>query len=140
VQRNTLWLEITESVLMHDVDDARDRLDRLRSLGARIALDDFGTGHSSLTYLRRFPVDAVKLDQSFVAGVEDDPGDAAIVSAVVQMARALGKECIAEGIEHDGQLAALLALGCRAGQGYLFSEPLTAAEMGELLRSEPPLS
>jgi diguanylate cyclase (GGDEF)-like protein/PAS domain S-box-containing protein len=138
VQRNTLWLEITESVLMHDVDDARARLDRLRALGVRIALDDFGTGHSSLTYLRRFPVDAVKLDQSFVAGVEDDPGDAAIVSAVVHMAQALGKECIAEGIEHEGQLAALLELGCRSGQGYLFSEPLTASEMAELLRSGPP--
>ena len=135
MHRDTLWLEITESVLMDDVDDARDRLDRLRALGVRIALDDFGTGHSSLTYLRRFPVDAIKLDQSFVAGVEADPGDAAILSAVVQMAGALGKECVPEGIEHEGQLTALVDLGCRVGQGFLFSRPLPAAELTELLTS-----
>jgi EAL domain-containing protein (putative c-di-GMP-specific phosphodiesterase class I) len=133
--RDTLWLEITESVLLDDVDDARERLERLRTLGVRIALDDFGTGYSSLTYLRRFPVDAVKLDRSFVAGVQHDAGDAAIVSAIVDLATALGKECVAEGIEHEGQLASLLELGCSAGQGYLFSAPLPAAELGELLRS-----
>jgi diguanylate cyclase (GGDEF)-like protein/PAS domain S-box-containing protein len=133
--RDTLGLEITESVLLDDVDDARERLDRLRTLGVRIALDDFGTGYSSLTYLRRFPVDAVKLDRSFVAGVQQDAGDAAIVSAIVHLASALGKECVAEGIEHEGQLASLLDLGCTAGQGYLFSEPLPAAELGERLRS-----
>jgi diguanylate cyclase (GGDEF)-like protein len=133
--RDTLWLEITESVLLDDVDDARERLERLRTLGVRIALDDFGTGYSSLTYLRHFPVDAVKLDRSFVAGVQHDVGDAAIVSAIVHLATALGKECVAEGIEHEGQLASLLELGCSAGQGYLFSAPLPAAELGELLRS-----
>jgi EAL domain-containing protein (putative c-di-GMP-specific phosphodiesterase class I) len=80
-------------------------------------------------------VDAVKLDRSFVAGVQHDAGDAAIVSAIVDLATALGKECVAEGIEHEGQLASLLDLGCAAGQGYLFSAPLPAAELGELLRS-----
>ena len=131
--RETLWLEITESVMLDEVEVARERLERLRSLGVRIALDDFGTGYSSLTYLRQFPVDAVKLDRSFVAGVESDPGDAAIVSAVVDLARALGKQCIAEGVEAEGQLAALLDLGCDTGQGYLFSPPLSAAAMTELL-------
>ena len=135
----TLWLEITESVLLHDVDDARDRLDRLRALGVRIALDDFGTGYSSLTYLRRFPVDAVKLDRSFVAGLEVDPDDVAIVSAVVQMAAALGKDTVAEGIEREGQMDALVSLGCRFGQGYLFSRPLPAEGLADLLadRSDP---
>lgn len=133
--RETLWLEITESVLLDDVDEATERLERLRSLGARMSLDDFGTGYSSLTYLRRFPVDAVKLDRSFVSGIEGDEGDAAIVSAVVQLAHSLGKECIAEGIETGGQHVALMELGCRMGQGYLYSRPLTTSEFTELLRS-----
>jgi diguanylate cyclase (GGDEF)-like protein/PAS domain S-box-containing protein len=135
--RDTLWLEITESVLLDDVDEARDRLDRLRALGVRMALDDFGTGYSSLTYLRRFPVDAVKLDRSFVAGVAEDPGDAAIVAAVVRLAHALGKECIAEGVELEAQRAALLQLGCARGQGYLFSAPLPSAELAALLEGAP---
>ncbi|MFN7150097.1 MAG: putative bifunctional diguanylate cyclase/phosphodiesterase [Microthrixaceae bacterium] len=129
----SLWLEITESALLDDVQTARTRLDVLRALGARIALDDFGTGYSSLTYLRRFPVDAVKLDQSFVQGIGVDAGDAAIVEAVVGLAVALGKVCIAEGVETADQADALTALGCDSAQGYLFSEPLTADEVTELL-------
>ena len=81
----------------------------------------------------RFPVDGVKLDRSFVAGVAEDPGDAAIVAAVVRLAHALGKECIAEGVEQEHQRAALLGLGCGMGQGYLFSKPLPAADLGALL-------
>jgi diguanylate cyclase (GGDEF)-like protein/PAS domain S-box-containing protein len=134
--RETLWLEITESVLLGDVDEARDRLDRLRALGVRLALDDFGTGYSSLTYLRRFPVDAIKLDRSFVAGLDTDPGDAAIITAVVELATALGKECIAEGVEREEQLDSLRRLGCGAGQGYLFSRPLPAAQMEQLLLAQ----
>ena len=133
LSRGTLWLEITESTLLDDVQTARTRLDRLRALGARIALDDFGTGYSSLTYLRRFPVDGVKLDQSFVQGIGVDPGDAAIVEAVVGLAVALGKVCIAEGVETVEQADALTALGCDSAQGYLFSEPLAADEVTELL-------
>lgn len=131
--RDTLWLEITESVLIDDVDSTRARLLRLRTLGARLALDDFGTGHSSLTYLRRFPVDAVKLDRSFVTGIQADGGDAAIVAAVVALAATLDKRCIAEGIECEDQVSALLAMGCRMGQGFLFAPPLTASEVSELL-------
>jgi diguanylate cyclase (GGDEF)-like protein/PAS domain S-box-containing protein len=133
----TLWLEITESTLLDDVQTARTRLEGLRALGARIALDDFGTGYSSLTYLRRFPVDGVKLDQSFVRGIGVDPGDAAIVEAVVGLAVALGKVCIAEGVETVDQADALTALGCDSAQGYLFSEPLTAEEVTELLVATP---
>jgi diguanylate cyclase (GGDEF)-like protein/PAS domain S-box-containing protein len=129
----SLWLEITESALLDDVQAARSRLDELRALGARIALDDFGTGYSSLTYLRRFPVDAVKLDQSFVQGIGVDPGDAAIVEAVVGLAAALGKVCIAEGVETAAQADALTALGCESAQGHLFSEPLDADQLTELL-------
>ncbi len=135
--RDTLWLEITESVLIDDVDASRLRLQRLRALGARLALDDFGTGHSSLTYLRQFPVDAVKLDRSFVAGIQDDGGDAAIVAAVVSLADTLGKRCIAEGIESEEQVRVLLDMGCRSGQGFFFSRPLGAAEMGALLAGQP---
>ncbi len=131
--RNTLWLEITESLLLVDVQDARERLERLRALGVRLALDDFGTGYSSLTYLRQFPFEAVKLDQSFVAGLDVDPGDTAIISSVVGLTAALGKECIAEGIEREEQLRSLRRLGCSLGQGYLFSEPLTSSELGDLL-------
>lgn len=130
---DTLWLEITESVLVDDVATTRARLERLRVIGARIALDDFGTGHSSLTYLRQFPVDAVKLDRSFVAGVLDDEGDAAIVAAVISLAGTLGKLCIAEGIEEEQQVRSLLAMGCHSGQGYLFAPPLSAAAMSDLL-------
>lgn len=136
MRRGTLWLEITESALLGDVDQARERLDRLRALGARLALDDFGTGYSSLTYLQRFPVDAVKLDQSFVAGLDSDAGDAAIITAVVELAAALGKECIAEGVEREAQLDSLRRLGCGSAQGFLFAPPLTAAEMSELLVTE----
>ena len=136
MRRGTLWLEITESALLGDVDQARERLDRLRALGARLALDDFGTGYSSLTYLQRFPVDAVKLDQSFVAGLDSDPGDVAIITAVVELAAALGKECIAEGVEREAQLDSLRRLGCGSAQGFLFAPPLTAAEMSELLVAE----
>jgi len=135
--RNTLWLEITESLLLADVDEARERLDRLRSLGVRLALDDFGTGYSSLTYLRRFPFDTVKLDRSFVAGLDAEAGDTAIITSVVELTAALGKECVAEGIEREEQLVSLRRLGCALGQGYLFSQPLVTQEMEDLLAAHP---
>ncbi|MHB1138915.1 MAG: EAL domain-containing protein, partial [Microthrixaceae bacterium] len=106
---------------------SRERLDLVRSLGVGVSLDDFGTGYSSLTYLRRFPVDAVKLDRSFVEGVGRDRGDTAIVTAVVDLANALGLSSVAEGIETVEQLTLLRSLGCQLGQGYLFSPALDAA-------------
>ena len=129
----SLWLEITESVMLDDVVAARARLERLKLLGARIALDDFGTGYSSLTYLRSFPVDAVKLDRSFVAGIDVDEGDTAIVNAVVHLARALDKECIAEGVETPAQAESLRSLGCGLAQGHYFSRPVPAAQITDLL-------
>ena len=119
--------------MLDDVVAARARLERLKLLGVRIALDDFGTGYSSLTYLRSFPVDAVKLDRSFVAGIGVDEGDTAIVDAVVDLARALDKECIAEGVETAAQAASLIALGCGSAQGHYFSRPLPAEQITDLL-------
>ncbi len=127
-----LWLEITETVLIDEPEAAR-ALERLRDLGVGIVLDDFGTGYSSLTYLRQFPVDTVKLDRSYVAGVADDERDAAIVRALVGLTAALGIDCVAEGVETLEQCAALVELGCRYGQGRHFSEPLSAAVAAEML-------
>ena len=102
----------------------------LRALGVRLLLDDFGTGYSSLRYLRRYPIDGLKVDRSFVAGLgEDGDGDAAIVQAIVGMARALGMRVVAEGVETEGQLERLRALGCDLAQGFLLSRPLPAAEI-----------
>ena len=125
----SLSIELTESELLDDVEASRTRLERIRSLGVGVSLDDFGTGYSSLTYLRRFPVDTVKLDRSFVAGVGADRGDTAIVTAVVDLAAALGLRSVAEGIETPEQLSLLRSLGCDAGQGYLFAPGLEPDEL-----------
>jgi diguanylate cyclase (GGDEF)-like protein/PAS domain S-box-containing protein len=133
-----LCLEITESVLLDDVEAAVEALGRLRDLGVRLAIDDFGTGYSSLSYLRRFPVDAVKIDRSFVAGLGRDPAADAIVAAVVNVSRALGLTVVAEGVETDEQLVALRALGCDWAQGYLWSEPLGATGAHRWIRARRP--
>lgn len=124
----SLSIEITESVLLDDVEASGLRLDHLKQLGIGVSLDDFGTGYSSLTYLRRFPVDSVKLDRSFVAGMGSDPGDTAIVTAVVELGQALGLESVAEGIETETHLEMLRALGCDSGQGFLFSPGVPPGE------------
>jgi diguanylate cyclase (GGDEF)-like protein/PAS domain S-box-containing protein len=124
-----LSVEITESVLIEDVDASSEHLDQLRRMGLRVDLDDFGTGWSSLTYLHRLPVDVVKLDRSFVAGVGSEPEETAIVTAVVDLAAAMGLSCVAEGIETPGQLAELRRLGCSAGQGFLLSPPVAAEDL-----------
>jgi diguanylate cyclase (GGDEF)-like protein/PAS domain S-box-containing protein len=124
-----LCLEITESVLMDDVESAIEALLGLKALGVRLAIDDFGTGYSSLSYLRRFPVDVVKLDRSFVAGLGVDPAATAIVAAVVNLAHALGITVVAEGVETEEQLVALRALRCDRAQGYYWNAPLPADEM-----------
>ena len=128
---DTLAMEITESVLLDDVVQAGRRLEELRSLGIQIAVDDFGTGYSSLTYLDRLPVDLVKLDRSFVTGVGIDPTRTAIVTAVVNLAHALGIGAVAEGIETDQQRAELHRLGCTYGQGYLIAPPMSAEQFEE---------
>ena len=124
-----LWLEITESVLMEDAGTAVDALGRLRALGVHLCVDDFGTGYSSLAYLRRFPVDALKVDRSFVAGLGEDPEDSAIVEAVVSMAHSLRLSVVAEGVETDEQLARLRDLGCELAQGFYFAAPVPSSAL-----------
>jgi EAL domain-containing protein (putative c-di-GMP-specific phosphodiesterase class I) len=124
-----LCLELTESVLLEDVDRHMRTLLDLRALGVRLAIDDFGTGFSSLTYLKRFPVDAVKIDRSFVAGLGTDASDTAIVRSVIDLAHALSLKVVAEGVEQPEQLEALRSLGCDFAQGYLFAPPLPTEEL-----------
>ncbi len=116
-----LELELTESILVRDADEALHRLHALSRLGLRLAIDDFGTGYSSLSYLKRFPIDKLKIDRSFVRGLPDDDSDVGIVRAILQMARALGMKVIAEGVETEPQRAFLQAEGCAQFQGFLFS-------------------
>jgi EAL domain-containing protein (putative c-di-GMP-specific phosphodiesterase class I) len=129
-----LILEITESVLMEDPERASQALSELRELGIRIAVDDFGTGYSSLSHLQRFPVDVLKIDKSFIDPlVSPDPGSSAFVTAIIGLARSLGLEVIAEGIEHESQLHRLVELGCEQGQGYLMARPLDGADAESLI-------
>lgn len=124
-----LGLEITESAVMEDLDAAGHALLRLKALGVRLALDDFGTGFSSMNYLKQFPVDLLKVDRSFVAGLGSNTGDSAIVAAVIGLAQSLGLATVAEGVETFEQLSALHALGCSFAQGYLFGRPGSPAEV-----------
>jgi diguanylate cyclase (GGDEF)-like protein len=128
-----LCLEITESVLMDDVDRTLDTLTRLKGLGVVLAVDDFGTGYSSLSYLRRFPVDVLKVDQSFVSGLGHDPEDSAIVQAVVHMGRALRLTTVAEGVETGHHVIELRELDCDLAQGYHFARPQPAEAMTQIL-------
>jgi diguanylate cyclase (GGDEF)-like protein/PAS domain S-box-containing protein len=128
-----LSLEITESAFTDDPARALDVLRRLKQIGVRLELDDFGTGYSSLTYVRMFPIDALKIDRSFVQGVCQSPEDAAIVEAVISMGRALGVNVVAEGVESEDQSAALQGLGCKLAQGYLFSRPVPASALAEMV-------
>lgn len=122
---NLLKLEITEGIVIKNLDETIAKMHELRKLGVSFAMDDFGTGYSSLTYLKRLPVDALKIDQSFIRDATTDPNDAEIIRAIVAMAQSLNLTVIAEGVEHPLQLEFLEQLGCRLYQGYLFSEPLT---------------
>ncbi|HJQ38914.1 MAG TPA: PAS domain S-box protein [Thermoanaerobaculia bacterium] len=127
-----LDLEITESTAMQNAEMSLSILNRLKEMGIRISIDDFGTGYSSLSYLKRFPIDTVKIDQDFVRDLT--PDDAAIISAVISMARALNLRVIAEGVETEEQLAFLRREQCSEMQGFLFSEPLSAADFEKALR------
>ncbi|HEX6774815.1 MAG TPA: EAL domain-containing protein [Methylomirabilota bacterium] len=128
-----LKLEITESVVMQDVPATLAKLHELKDLGIRLAIDDFGTGYSSLGYLKRFPVDTLKIDRSFVKGLSHEGGDSAIVRAVVTVAKSLNMDVTAEGIETDQQRLELKALGCDLGQGFLFARPTTPEHLKPLL-------
>jgi EAL domain-containing protein (putative c-di-GMP-specific phosphodiesterase class I) len=129
-----LTLELTEGVLVGDPALAAERLQELRGLGCRIAVDDFGTGYSSLTYLKGLPVDEVKIDKGFVAGLASDPADAAVVRAVVDIAHTLGLSVVAEGVEHEQQQEMLRSLRVDEAQGYLHARPMPAQAMATWLR------
>jgi diguanylate cyclase (GGDEF)-like protein len=132
-----LELEVTEGLLLHDTGEALAMLERLKALGVRIALDDFGTGCSSLSYLRKFPFDKIKIDRSFVFGLADQPDGGAIVRAIVHLGQSLGIQTCAEGVETQDQLVRLRRDGCREAQGYLFGRPGPAAEIDRVLAQPP---
>ncbi|MDT4803121.1 GGDEF: diguanylate cyclase (GGDEF) domain protein [compost metagenome] len=127
--QRSLEMEVTETGLMEDISTAAQHLLSLRRSGALIAIDDFGTGYSSLSYLKSLPLDKIKIDKSFVQDVLEDEDDATIVRAIIQLARNLGMQVIAEGVETTEQEAYIIAQGCNEGQGYLYSKPLPAREL-----------
>jgi len=131
-----LELEITETAAMRDAEKTISILDALQRSGMPLAIDDFGTGYSSLNYLRRFPIEKIKIDRSFVSGVTDDPHNAAICETVVRLSHGLGLRTLAEGIEEESELEFLRGIGCEEGQGYLFARPMAAKEMSALLSLE----
>jgi diguanylate cyclase (GGDEF)-like protein/PAS domain S-box-containing protein len=140
---SSLELEVTESVAMENVQLTMSTLQRFRDSGVTVAIDDFGTGQSSLSYLKRFPIDALKIDKGFVGDLPDKFEDAAIVSSIIQLANGLGLRVIAEGVEAEGQLEFLRENGCREAQGFYFGQPapveeiLTILESGVKKSSEP---
>ena len=135
-----LKLEITESLLMSNLDSATELLDKCRNLGVRIALDDFGTGYSSLGYLRSLPINTLKVDRSFVTPVLEDAGSGKILRAISALGHSLGMNLVAEGIENQEQALALAALGFEYGQGFLFSKAMPEEKVAELLQSPWPWS
>jgi diguanylate cyclase (GGDEF)-like protein/PAS domain S-box-containing protein len=135
VEPRNVELELTESVLMQDAESTVDTLHALKAMGVQLAVDDFGTGYSSFSYLRRFPLDALKIDRSFVHEVTANSDDATIVSAIISIGKSLKQRVIAEGVETREQLEFLQTQGCGEGQGYYFSRPVVAEQFTELLRS-----
>jgi EAL domain-containing protein (putative c-di-GMP-specific phosphodiesterase class I) len=134
-----LCLEITESVVMREIDRALATMRRLEELGVRLALDDFGKGHSSLTSLKRFPLDVLKIDRSFVSEIAGDADTEAIVRALVALAHTLEMEVVAEGIESELQLRRLVDLECDLGQGFHLARPLAAERLEAMLADDQPL-
>ena len=130
---NRLELEITESLMMDKIESVAEKLEQLRVLGVSVAVDDFGTGYSSLAYLKRLPIQKLKIDKTFIDNLVDDPGDMAIAEAVINMGHSLGLDVIAEGVELEKQADALLEKGCDKLQGYLFSRPLPPDEFSRWL-------
>ncbi|HSX80530.1 MAG TPA: EAL domain-containing protein, partial [Candidatus Saccharimonadia bacterium] len=137
LEADSLKLEITESVLMEHTTAVMTMLLRLHALGVQLSLDDFGTGYSSLSYLHRFPLQILKIDRSFIGSMNADSKNAEIVRAIVALARNLGMEVVAEGVETTEQLTALRTLQCHYGQGYWFAKPLEAQAATALLHTSP---
>ncbi|HQP20365.1 MAG TPA: EAL domain-containing protein, partial [Phenylobacterium sp.] len=129
-------LEITEGILLGDDPSTHDTLRRLRQMGFSLALDDFGTGYSSLSYLQRYPISKIKIDRSFIANLGVDLESEAVVGAIVKLARALKLAVIAEGVETTDQRERLAAAGCSEIQGYLFSRPVTADQIEQLMSAD----
>jgi diguanylate cyclase len=136
---DALVLEITESVFMDERSGAANKLAALRSMGVRLAVDDFGTGYSSLLYLRRYPLDMLKIDRSFVAGLVDNAEDATIVDAVVRLGHSFGLQTVAEGVETAEQLRLLRSLGCDMGQGHFWGRPLPPESLISLMLDDAAL-
>ena len=137
LKASAVKLEITENTLMQDMEVIIPKLKELRRLGVQIAIDDFGTGYSSLSYLQQFPIQTLKIDRSFVGDIREDETDASIVNAIVAMARGLKLDLIAEGVENRTQLKYLHAQGCSEGQGYIFSKPVPANDISNMIRRNP---
>ena len=131
VEPDWLMIELTESVVIDDLDDTIRKMLSLQQLGIGISIDDFGTGYSSLSYLKKLPLKQLKIDQSFVRDITTDPNDAVIVHTIIQMARSLGLDVIAEGVETGEQLRFLKEKGCSAYQGYFFGRPSPDGGLGQ---------
>lgn len=135
-----LELELTESIIMNDADATIDVLHALKEMGIRLSVDDFGTGYSSLNYLTKFPLDELKIDKSFIVDVDSDSHNASIITAIVAMAKSLGLDIVAEGVETEKQLEFIAAHGVKIVQGYYFSKPLPAEQFKTLLENDSPTS
>ena len=135
-----LQLEVTESMVMRNVSRAIKVLDAIQSRGIRLAIDDFGTGYSSMSLMKQFPIDTIKIDRSFIRDLPIDSEDQAIAQAIISMGKALGMTVIAEGVETVEQETFLRNHACDEMQGFLFSKPLPAKQMADLLRAEPRLA
>jgi EAL domain-containing protein (putative c-di-GMP-specific phosphodiesterase class I) len=136
VDAKTLILEITESLLLQRSENNMSMLTQLCDMGVELSIDDFGTGYSSLAYLQRFPLRSLKIDRSFVSGIAENPGDTALVTAVIAMAHSLHLEVLAEGVETEQQEAFLKSHGCFAAQGFYYSAAVPADAFTELLRKQ----
>ena len=134
LEPDALTLEITETALMRNAEETARRLAAIKELGVRIAIDDFGTGYSSLAHLQQFPVDALKIDRSFISGLRDNPEGETLIHTLVQLGKALSIETLAEGIEEPRELSLLQDEHCDSGQGFLFARPLDAAATEAFLR------
>jgi EAL domain-containing protein (putative c-di-GMP-specific phosphodiesterase class I) len=134
IEPSHLKLELTESVILIDVDEVVIKMQALKALGVRLSLDDFGTGYSSLSYLKKLPFDQLKIDQSFVQDILRDPNDAMMVKTIIEMGRNFRLNVIAEGVETEAQYEFLKLNGCMAYQGYLFSKPLPIEQFEKLLK------
>jgi EAL domain-containing protein (putative c-di-GMP-specific phosphodiesterase class I) len=129
---NGITVEITEGLLLDSINVVKDKLDDYHKAGMQISLDDFGTGYSALSYLKKFQIDFIKIDQSFVKNLETDSYNKILCETIISMAHKLGKKVIAEGIETEQQKAFLIGANCDYGQGYLFSKPISSDELTKL--------